>query len=149
VADALTAVDALDPAERDESSQSASEYKRRQAFHEALQQKQRGGQEAWEKNESTKSLTMALAHDAVRNHFMLCSDVPPPQGVKIHPSLNDKVEHVVGATLGDIKEQLDEAAKEGKIAHSPSISALSRAMTRRGGRKGLPLRMGVTKKVRC
>ena len=73
VADALTAVDALDAAEKDESSQSASGYKRRQAFHEALQQKQRGGVLAWEKNETTKTLTMTLAQEAVRDHFLLCS----------------------------------------------------------------------------
>ena len=85
VAYALNTVEALDRTEHDESTQTASGYKRRQAFHEALQQKQHGGRQAWEKNQVTKMYTMALAQEAVHSQFLLCSDnqVPgrqdPPQ----------------------------------------------------------------------
>ncbi len=57
------------------------------------------------------------------------------------------MEHVVGAKLRNIKDQLDLAAQDGTISHSPSTSALSKAMTRRGGRHGLPLHVGAPKKV--
>ena len=74
VANALNTVEALDHTEHDESTQTASGYKRRQAFHEALQQKQIGGRQAWEKNQVTKMYTMALAQEAVHSQFLLYSD---------------------------------------------------------------------------
>lgn len=57
------------------------------------------------------------------------------------------MDHIVGATLGQIADQLAERAEQGQIDLSPSKAAISKAMTRRGGRKTIPVRMGVTKKV--
>ena len=85
VADALTAADAVDAAESDESAQAASRYKRRQAFHEALQQKQRGGRQAWEKNETAKTLTLALAQEAVHTHSLISTNVVTVPGRQDSP----------------------------------------------------------------
>lgn len=65
----------------------------------------------------------------------------------IHPSLNEQVDHLTGAKLKTIKMQVDKAKTEGKVAKSPSVSSISRAMTRPGGRGGIPARCALTKKV--
>ena len=75
VTEALSSVEALEPAEHNESTQSASVYKCQKAFHDALQQEQHGGCKAWEKDPTTRALTLALAEEAVRAVILIYSYV--------------------------------------------------------------------------
>lgn len=71
VANAMAAVEDTDTAEYASTSQSASGYKRQRAFHEALKQKQHGGRQAWEKNDSAKAVTLAIVQEAVHIHLLV------------------------------------------------------------------------------
>lgn len=76
IAEALNAVAALEPADGNESTQSASTYKQRQVFHQALQQEQHGGRQAWEKDKPTKDAVMQIVNKAVRGLSSILSCMP-------------------------------------------------------------------------
>jgi hypothetical protein len=131
-----------------EGKRQPSKYMRMKAFHESLVKLHHGGRVAWEKKEGAAAKAMQVIQQHGVRGVAQVSSLILSKGIKIHPSLNDPVSHVVGASLGDMVMELSKAEQRGELVASPSKSALSRAMTRPNGRNGLAARIGVTKKVR-
>ena len=115
--------------------EASSPQKKRKEARTPLKNQQRGGRKRWE----------AADPQAAR----VLVDLVKQAGAKIHPSLNDSTLHLAGTgtKIRDLKAKLDELVADGVISLSPSPSAMSRAMTRPGGRGTIPVRAQATKKV--
>ena len=133
VVEKVTAI--LEATTSDEVSSVKSPKKKRKVARKPLINKARGGRKPWE----------IKAPDVA----MLLVDMVRQAGAKIHPSLNDPTLHLAGTgtKIRDLKARLDDLVRAEEIELSPSPSAISRAMTRRGGRGNVAISAKATKKV--